>query len=245
MTSVPERRLSEGQDIIRILRQSQRIRPVRGSRVRVLSMFGALLVLSGALAFVLRSQLPPTSPQAADTPEVASVPTRPESPQTPAALRGTLSNEGSSSQSTLDNDGAPAPSTAEPVSPPESSSNTTSLPLSPATTEQTKEAREPDDQMSTVGQVDRPDAKNVPLRGPDGLLLRAEQLLATGDLAAARLLFERVVAAGDLRGAEGLARSYDPEALRQLPVFGIPGDPAAATRWRETARSRQPKSLEH
>ena len=68
-------------------------------------------------------------------------------------------------------------------------------------------------------------------------LERGRELLEAGDLAAARLFFERVAEAGDPRGALDLARSYDPQTLRTLPVRNPAGDPAAVARWREAARA--------
>lgn len=68
-------------------------------------------------------------------------------------------------------------------------------------------------------------------------LERADGLLASGDLVAARLFFERVAEAGDERGALGLAQSYDPQMLRDLPIHGLSGDQREAEHWRETART--------
>jgi hypothetical protein len=73
---------------------------------------------------------------------------------------------------------------------------------------------------------------------------RGEALLAQGDLAAARLFFERVAEAGDARGAIGLARSYDPSVLTRLPVHGIAGDATEAERWRRVAASMAPAFAE-
>lgn len=234
MTWMPERELSEGKDIVRTLRQSRRIRPVRSNRVKVLSGVGALFVLSGALLFALHGVFPPMAPQVANVPGATSVPTQPAGPPITAARNGTL---GKDSQSLLDKDRAPAPSTTEPVRPPEST-HTASQPVARAGLEKAP-VMGPKDQTSAAGQAAPPSITGTLLREIDPLLARAEQLLAAGDLAGARLLFERAVTAGDLRGADGLARSYDPKTLRQLPVYGLTGDPAAATRWRETAQGQQ------
>ena len=75
-------------------------------------------------------------------------------------------------------------------------------------------------------------------------LERGEALLAQGDLAAARLFFERVAEAGDARGAFGLARSYDPAVLSRLPVHGVAGNVAEAERWRRVAASMAPAFAE-
>jgi hypothetical protein len=63
------------------------------------------------------------------------------------------------------------------------------------------------------------------------LLRRGDALLAIGDLASARLLYERAAAAGDARGATGAGKTYDPQVLSQIGARGIQPDPAAAALW--------------
>jgi hypothetical protein len=69
----------------------------------------------------------------------------------------------------------------------------------------------------------------------DSLVARGEQLLVRGDLASARLFFRRAADAGDIRGAAGMARSFDQETLRSLPVFGARPDPGQAAIWHTRA----------
>jgi type II secretory pathway predicted ATPase ExeA len=65
-----------------------------------------------------------------------------------------------------------------------------------------------------------------------GLLLRhGDQLLASGDIVAARHYFELVAEAGDLRAALRLGKTYDPAYLQQNGVRGIAGDSAVAKSW--------------
>jgi hypothetical protein len=66
-------------------------------------------------------------------------------------------------------------------------------------------------------------------------LMRGEERLKRGEVAAARLYFERVALAGDRRGAHGMARTYDPAVLASLPVLGRHADPAAARLWYQRA----------
>ena len=68
-------------------------------------------------------------------------------------------------------------------------------------------------------------------------LARGEDKLKAGEVAAARLYFERVALSGDARGALGMARTYDPAVLATLPLIGPQGDAAAARLWRERAGS--------
>jgi hypothetical protein len=68
-------------------------------------------------------------------------------------------------------------------------------------------------------------------------LAHGEDKLKAGEVAAARLYFERVALSGDARGALGMARTYDAAVLASLPVIGPQPDAAAARTWRERARS--------
>lgn len=70
----------------------------------------------------------------------------------------------------------------------------------------------------------------------DALIERGHQLLSKGEIAGARLFFERAVAQDDPRGALGLARSHDPLVLKGLAVVGLSGNDAEADRWYRKAR---------
>lgn len=69
----------------------------------------------------------------------------------------------------------------------------------------------------------------------DQLLSRGEALLRNGDIASARLLFLRIAAAGDRRGAKAVGMTYDPQVYAQLPVTGLVPDPELAKTWYEKA----------
>ncbi len=69
------------------------------------------------------------------------------------------------------------------------------------------------------------------------IVRRGDDLLALGDLAAARLLYERAAAAGDARGAIGIAKTYDPLVLAQIGARGIQPDPDVAASWYRKALS--------
>jgi hypothetical protein len=68
------------------------------------------------------------------------------------------------------------------------------------------------------------------------LLRRAEELLANGDLAAARLLLERVAETKNAQAAFQLASTYDPAALKKFSNNSVAADPALAQYWYERAR---------
>ena len=63
------------------------------------------------------------------------------------------------------------------------------------------------------------------------LLTRGDALLATGDVVAARLMYERAAAGGSSRAAIAAGMTHDPGFLVQLGVRGILPDPHAAAGW--------------
>jgi TPR repeat protein len=67
------------------------------------------------------------------------------------------------------------------------------------------------------------------------LLKRGEDLIAQGDIAAARLMLTRAAEAGEARAALTLGATYDPEMLRRLGVRGVAADAALARAWYEKA----------
>lgn len=79
-------------------------------------------------------------------------------------------------------------------------------------------------------------------------LKRADDLIASGDLAAARLVLRRAANAGDARAALTLAGTYDPVILEKLGVHGFVPDVAMARAWYEKAKkfgsAEAPRRLE-
>jgi hypothetical protein len=67
------------------------------------------------------------------------------------------------------------------------------------------------------------------------LLDRGKNLMASGDLAAARIVLRRAVEANNAEAALALAATYDPFVLRELRVYGFTGDAAMARTWYEKA----------
>jgi hypothetical protein len=67
-------------------------------------------------------------------------------------------------------------------------------------------------------------------------LRRGDALIASGDLAAARLVLRRAADAGDARAAMTLAETYDPAILEKQGVHGIVPDLAMARGWYEKAK---------
>jgi len=68
------------------------------------------------------------------------------------------------------------------------------------------------------------------------LLKRSEELIASGDLAAARLLLERVAETHNARAAFELGATYDPLVIRQRGIISATPDTALAQTWYQRAR---------
>ena len=67
------------------------------------------------------------------------------------------------------------------------------------------------------------------------LIKRGKDLLADGDLAAARLLLRRAAEAGSAEGAFALGTTFDPVALQRLGAIGAVPDLAQARQWYQRA----------
>jgi len=68
------------------------------------------------------------------------------------------------------------------------------------------------------------------------LLKRGNELVLSGDLAAARLVLRRAAEAGNARAAFALAGTYNPITLGKLQVHGLSPDLAIARHWYEKAK---------
>jgi hypothetical protein len=80
------------------------------------------------------------------------------------------------------------------------------------------------------------------------LLKRGKDLMAAGDLAAARVVLRKAADANNAEAALALAATYDPLVLRELKVYGFMPDAAMARVWYEKATelgsSAAPRRLE-
>lgn len=79
-------------------------------------------------------------------------------------------------------------------------------------------------------------ARRLPPEEVAVLIRRGEDLVASGDLAAARLLLQRAAETGDPRSALALAATYDPLVLEQMRTQGIAADASLARAWYEKAK---------
>jgi hypothetical protein len=67
-------------------------------------------------------------------------------------------------------------------------------------------------------------------------LKRGQELMASGDIAAARVLLLRAAEARDPRAALALAATFDPISLERIPAYGVVPDAPSARRWYEKAK---------
>jgi hypothetical protein len=69
------------------------------------------------------------------------------------------------------------------------------------------------------------------------LMKRGAELLANGNIGAARMMLQPAAEAGEPTAALALAETYDPSVLERLGVKGLAPDIALAQRWYEKARA--------
>jgi TPR repeat protein len=67
------------------------------------------------------------------------------------------------------------------------------------------------------------------------LMEKGQVLMRSGDIASARLLFQRLANAGIADAALALAATYDPRYLAQHNLIGVAGDETKARDWYQRA----------
>jgi hypothetical protein len=79
----------------------------------------------------------------------------------------------------------------------------------------------------------------APPAGPGAeLLARADGLMNQGDILSARQYYLQAAAAGNPRGALGVARSYDPKVFAEMKIEGLQPDAAKAAEWYKKAQAQ-------
>jgi TPR repeat protein len=63
------------------------------------------------------------------------------------------------------------------------------------------------------------------------LLARGDALIAIGDVAAARLVYQRAAALASARAATATGKTYDARFLQAIGAIGVVADPEAAAAW--------------
>lgn len=76
-----------------------------------------------------------------------------------------------------------------------------------------------------------PPASTVSSQELAQLVARGDELLATGDIAAARLFYQRAAEQGSALAATAVGQTYDPIYLEQARVRGVRGDAKLAAEW--------------
>jgi TPR repeat protein len=95
----------------------------------------------------------------------------------------------------------------------------------------------PDRTDMSPAEVLKPPSRRQP-NGELALLVQRGKdliIIATGDLAAARLLLRRAAEANDAEAALALGTTYDPLIFLQLKIYGSKPDAAMARSWYEKA----------
>jgi hypothetical protein len=104
------------------------------------------------------------------------------------------------------------------------------LPDSAASTDYTNSLSPPDRPVA-IGRRDL-DSKTIQL-----LMKRGQELLAVGDLASARLLFQRAADADDAGAALAAGSTYDPVILAQFSISAMRPNVGKARAWYEKAKA--------
>lgn len=81
-----------------------------------------------------------------------------------------------------------------------------------------------------------PDMSEESRARAENLVARGERQLEQGNVAAARMFFQRAAESGLAAGAIKMAATYDPAELAHLGAVGVSPDPTEARRWYERAR---------
>jgi len=100
-------------------------------------------------------------------------------------------------------------------------------------------AAPPPETTSTVATSPRPKPsveQGISASEIAALLERGNALLRSGDVASARLFYERAADAGEAQGAVSLAETFDPVFLNRAYLRGVRGDFDAALSWYRRAR---------
>jgi len=94
--------------------------------------------------------------------------------------------------------------------------------------------------LEWIAKSDSPPTKQIDLNapavqpmGPENAVLmeKGQILIRSGDMASARLLFQRLANAGIADAALALAATYDPRYLAQHNLIGVAGDETKAHHW--------------
>jgi hypothetical protein len=189
--------------------------------------------LAGAMFLHLqRDTAPPAKPGV----ENAATPTRQAAP--PPAAEPKVNAVPASPPFAIAEPARPAaPPTPEPTAAPAASPPTEpTAAAAPAVSPPKEPAKAPVIVPPPAPRPSPPPAPRLAAAETAALVTRGEELFATGDVASARLFYERAANAGDAQAALRLGESFDPAFLDQAHILGAKGDPARAMSWYFRAR---------
>jgi Peptidase C39 family len=163
------------------------------------------------------------SERAGAMPQTASIVTKPDASEPPG--------EPASAPAPIAPATSPEPALASVKPAPAEPSNQPELPATP-------EAAFPSEDISAAPPATGAAAAQPRLSPADGaaLVARGDILFSTGDLAAARLFYERAADAGEAQAAIRLGETFDPSFLEQAHLHGVRGNVETALSWYRRAR---------
>jgi hypothetical protein len=88
-----------------------------------------------------------------------------------------------------------------------------------------------DSGIAKLSALEREETLNPGEQEAANWVLRGEELMSLGDIAAARLFFELAAEQGSAKAATAVGRTYDPVYHERNQVRGIPAGPAKALEW--------------
>ena len=180
---------------------------------------------------VSRATMPPSGGTAGESEAEVAVPESPRAPPPQAVAAPPASIVAA----------VPPPPLQKPVAAPPQPSITAAVPpLAPAAAPPPSVAAAPAPAPAAVVAISPPAPPPAAPAQNDAADLRAlasdgDMRLASGDIASARLYYERAAEAGDARAARLLGNSYDPAFLARWGVRGMNGDSEEAARWYKLA----------
>jgi TPR repeat protein len=167
------------------------------------------------------------------SPHVAPAPQQPAKPESPRAAVAAPALPRAKAATTM---ALAAPRASVAATTAKQTSRTTVAALTPATEPLHVGAIAPAAPAPKPSAIPTPTAPKAVPQQSDTALVRAfvqsgDARLASGDIASARLYYERAAEAGDARAARLLANSYDPAFLERWGVLGMTGNAQQAARW--------------
>jgi hypothetical protein len=226
--------------------------PARDGLPRLMMVAGLLsaMALSAIAAMVVVSIVPPSTTSADVTSEAHAPKNEDRAPKGNSFAAATLGNLARVSEAQ-----AKMTHTDEPVVPPETllaaappndvAAPKPPGPISPPAANAIVEPAKPEIATPAPAPSPVPAASASPALPQEevaSMLKRGRDLIASGDIASARLMLTLVAEGGNAEAAFTLAGTFDPTVLADMRAIGVQGDPAKARTW--YARAAELGSLE-